>query len=1036
MHLSYSEPNFAADIGSNNDFGSLKYKTPLLLTVDKFDDDEPPPISNLGNAVVAIFLQDIEPNLLLRGYELSSRYFGWFDMKNLQNIGQSSKSRKASFLVKQYLFNFVINESAILPDPSPEQLTSCITAMNLPSDYNRTLFLLMGHGLLQNPDQNYFSLTPTSDEDSGNLQYTTLISTFKGPSCFIIDCDYAGTMYQFFSDETIGNKDRFGFFSCMEDEQIPRKVRLPADLFTSCMLTPAYVALLLESKQFYAFKSEGIHELALEDFSENGNLKSNINTIAVIVNKMLLCLVRAMSLQELSPTEHFNIFFRDPKIAHLFANFCYAQRVGDEIGMHPMSYPSIPDFTEHPLWDYLSMYIDHALYYLLTPSEGARFAQVVAQDKTLFLSDVLKSIHNALADKTTKDIPKQFSLMPMIIDDDALVEKGVETLIEYLDCRPISLNYSICLGILESLTAIPVEKHQASIVHTAYCIGNLMAYAYIKKSGYEFYTCHATEIIKGLLMSKDDPLSVTLAIIILSVTCSLDGAYVECAPNIDFFINLACCSNKLHVFWALNFISLFVDAFESLPPGQFNIFYSKVLSAIESDDADIRAAAIAVLASLVPHDTGFESLDLISEIVIENCNSSSQVVRMQTFLLAQNFLLSELASDETAKSKIEGLITGFREDPNPEISSAASNIYANPYHSTALIDGSFNAFLKTQYDQLSDISEPPFNPHLKEPEIKVLPQMGAFPQQNYIFSEIDSLENAAGIVTNIAFLSENHIAFGDSEGTLYLRNYSERIFVAKKPKKQIFTRGLVSFVKPFLSDSLIAGSSTGTVAILSGIHSGEMFVADSFNFPSNNKMTQNCIDYDYLHRCILTCSGSGSVHVWDASRCHEVKPIKVLNEGISKIQIFPEDPMMLGVIGQDSGCLKFFDTRVGYENPAISYGDEFLNFESIPFQRGGFIGLSRSGKVTQSRLNSTNVRSFNNVDPYYSISVSRFKPCFVTVGKTMDVYDLISGNSVPVLNRLYNYGPKAISSIEFSNFRQSFGFVANRNTIKIVNIAN
>ncbi|EAY05162.1 hypothetical protein TVAG_058190 [Trichomonas vaginalis G3] len=908
----------------------------------------------------------------------------------------------------------------------------------------------MGHGLQQNPDQTTLNLSPTIEDENDSLKYTDLISAFKDPSCFIIDADYAGNMYPIFADETIGNKDRIGFFACSEDEILPRKVRLPADLFTSCMLTPAYVAILLESRQFYAFKKEGIHELELEDFSENGNLKNLIMPFTQIINKMMNCLVRAMSLEVLKPTDHYNIFFKDPKVSHLFVNFCFAQHIGNEIGFHPLSYPKIPDFTEHPLWEYLCMYLDHVLYYLLAPFDNTKQNQIVNYDKNVFLSDVLSSITNALNDRFNKDIPRQFALFPLIFDDDNLVEKGIETLILYFDKRQnLSIKNSICLGMIECLTTIQTKNHLSSIKGIAYCLCKLLAFAYTNKNGYELFLSYPNDILTNLIRDNSNDVNITLAIVLLTIMCSLDGSYVENFPNKEYFVNLSNGRNKMHIFWSLLFISLFVDAFEELPQGDFNLFFNKVCNSIIIDDPDIKSASINVLSSLIVHDIGFISIDLVRNTIVENYLSPSQIVRMQTFLLLQNFLISDMANDEVYFKDVFECLVAMKDDANPDIANAAKYIFQKfhnkdkndvliiPYHSSALIDGSISAFLKIKFDNLHICTDPPFNPHIMPLTKKVLPSMGAFPQSNYIFNEIDKVEHDKKVTTNIAFIDENFYAFGDVDGSICVRNFTEHITI--KHNKQKFFRSdnnsPLSFVTPFLNDSLITGTKNGFISIISGIH-GEMYLNDSFKVPAACHLELNSTEFDDIKNCFMIGTEEGTVEIWDASRCQNTNPIKLLDEGISKIHLSPEDNSLIGVIGRKSGCLKWFDSRSGFDNPVIYYGDGFVEFETVKFERGGFLALGSDGKMSQFRLNSMNKRSFTSLDNYEIFDVSLHKPCFIACGKSLDVVDLISGTPFHVLPRLYSFKPGAISSIDFNSHQHTFCFVANGNTIHATNVAN
>ncbi|VDO52578.1 unnamed protein product [Brugia timori] len=115
--------------------------------------------------------------------------------------------------------------------------------------------------------------------------------------------------------------------ACGDHELLPMDSRLPADLFTSCILTPIQISVL-----WYILKNH------LEWHAP----------IKIVVNYI-------------QNMKRFCIIFKDLLLASVFRSFVLANRVMRENQCHVVSRPSLPSVHSHPLWDAWDYTIDLCL---------------------------------------------------------------------------------------------------------------------------------------------------------------------------------------------------------------------------------------------------------------------------------------------------------------------------------------------------------------------------------------------------------------------------------------------------------------------------------------------------------------------------------------------------------------------------------------------------------------------------------------------------------------------------------------------------
>jgi len=187
----------------------------------------------------------------------------------------------------------------------------------------------------------------------------------------IIDCDYAGRLFDKYNeilyDQYVyrgDSNDFFAFFSCSPNEKMPRSSDLPNDLFSSCIMSPAKMAILWHSCHYFCFSSGPLQILSIEE------LNNVDESLIQSVYQFLRCSIEAMVCRKLSPPNFVQLFRNDHFVAEAVMGYVLSQKVLDFFDVHPMSIPQIPDFRKDPEWHYIELFLDSVMLSIRDPSAG------------------------------------------------------------------------------------------------------------------------------------------------------------------------------------------------------------------------------------------------------------------------------------------------------------------------------------------------------------------------------------------------------------------------------------------------------------------------------------------------------------------------------------------------------------------------------------------------------------------------------------------------------------------------------------------
>lgn len=203
---------------------------------------------------------------------------------------------------------------------------------------------------------------------------------------FIIDCSFASKCASIINS---CNKDFIVFAG--SSESLFYTPQIPCDLFTSCLLTPGRVALLWQSSNYSDIRSGVLTDIDIQQLISILNDTHETPSIIKMIETCLCSCVEQMIYLDLqhSDKKFYEAFRSYPLINKLFSHFIFATRILKSYSMNPVSYPSIPNFANHPLWDSFDVHVDESLYSL-------REAMKPNPRKMIVLNDILEDQLNKL----------------------------------------------------------------------------------------------------------------------------------------------------------------------------------------------------------------------------------------------------------------------------------------------------------------------------------------------------------------------------------------------------------------------------------------------------------------------------------------------------------------------------------------------------------------------------------------------------------------------------------------------------------------
>ncbi|KHJ35166.1 putative wd repeat-containing protein mip1 [Erysiphe necator] len=376
--------------------------------------------------------------------------------KSLENIGKSLQEQYETLSIrtryKQYL------------DPTIEETRRFCLSLRRNAKDERILFHYNGHGVPKP--------TPSGEIWVFNKNYTQYIPVslydlqtwLQAPTIYVWDCSGAGNIlcnYHRFVDKhkheeaEIEKKDRkhipqkyepyIHLAACNANENLPTNPQLPADLFTSCLTTPIEMALW-----FFVLQTPLTIKMTPERAKKMPGRLQERRTPLGELNWIFTAITDTIAWTTI-PQPLFRKFFRqDLMVAALLRNFLQCQRIMATYKCHPLSYPQLPDTTNHPLWASWDLALEMALAQLpmLEDKDSGLNPNYEFQNSTFFSEQLTAfEVYLTQGGGAAGKAPEQLPIVLQVLLSQQHRVRALVLLGKFLDMGPWAVNLALSIGI-------------------------------------------------------------------------------------------------------------------------------------------------------------------------------------------------------------------------------------------------------------------------------------------------------------------------------------------------------------------------------------------------------------------------------------------------------------------------------------------------------------------------------------------------------------------------------------------------------------
>lgn len=746
---------------------------------------------------------------------------------------------------------------------------------------NRFLFHYTSHGATDISSQ--FLVLHSADKTTFDFfPIENVLSVTSTCGVHIIDCDCAGTLlptYANFVTERKENSietDLFAFFSCGAREKLPRSPGLPSDIFSSCMTTPARMALLWHSRHYYCFKNGPLCPLNINFFENTPS--SIINEISLVLHRF----VEAMACEVFPPDLFMKVFRSDSSLAHLASNFFLAARIMSFFGITPLSLPAMPDLRNHQLWYSFDLRLDVALLQLNSPSPAPSLTY------SAFLEQSLQTLRH-LTSVSTKDIsfPSQLTLIPPVIRTPSLQADGCEVLAQYVDKS---------IGALKQIWYFPIIKPLFSLLpnkiggdYLLLCITKILCFFPAARSIFASLTDQSGQKLKtfsellGPLFKCDKPL---FPLIISTITVKENPPIIEELKEIWTELVLPLLDHKHNDIrlWTLLFISQFIESMDNK-----DVVFEPIMKLLSDDSPEIRITALYTCCFFANTKNAGQILETASKL----CTDPNPMVRLQLVVT-----LSKFASNPIKDS----VFSILKSDPYPEIhrqlqlENSDQRSYVFEWLCSSILSP-----IKTL------IEHPELTMNDVQPTAIKTARTNISPPTGVVFQKIQmgpTIISDNPITSNFASTNSGQLLFGTKMGEIALCNWGEQ----KKPVYRRFTNHSINHVQHISNRGYpltLASNSDGYIYIMQ-FNDTEMGLASCFK-AGDSEFHFECDEYS---RKLFTYNGekTETVMIYDLNKEKMVGGLVPTNGAPKSVRALPRLSDVVAVAGEQ---LELFDLRAG-----------------------------------------------------------------------------------------------------------------------------
>ena len=550
-----------------------------------------------------------------------------------------------------------------------------------------------------------------------HMDVRELIKNSGKASSFVFDCSNSGSLLKWFKECGEG-KDIFAFFSCSEGQNNPNPSGLPADLFTSCISSAPRVAIVLHSKHYFHFKDASLKPIDIFDelSCETNNDSEYLDSVYASINQTLKRTVEAIAFEKLDPETFTRLFRVDATISQLVVNYIFACRVFETFGVNPVSYPMLPSFSSHHLWDNFDLSLDSELFRLQPHHPPPPITQ---SDFLIHALMTFETLVSTLRDYKHPFI-EEISYMNMLLSshDCEIRKRAAFILAKYVDLSyeaiSITLHFQIVSPLIKILTTKPTPE-------AAFCLLKISAFA----GGLTKVISEKSDIIYPQLLSifNVSPVPIALTIKLIISSDNAINKFLAC-DWYDTCINLLESNDMSVRIWIFLLLSI-------------------VLSHINEPLQDKTTKAIVNSISTCNAEATYAALECIPIIVKKEGKSIMKVFKKLSKHISSNvrkrvidiatLCSSYISIDEVKKMFDDDIDEEVKEyAEHPKVSTNTVNTYMQMTNKHV-----FNVFKCGNFSPIdTDFEIPLFTP----------------------------VSQISRITTSISQLPSNEIAFGDSEG--------------------------------------------------------------------------------------------------------------------------------------------------------------------------------------------------------------------------------------------------------------------------------
>ncbi|OHT11579.1 hypothetical protein TRFO_18946 [Tritrichomonas foetus] len=694
------------------------------------------------------------------------------------------------------------------------------------------------------------------------------------PAIFIFDCSFAKKAVDILSSM---HRD-FIIFAATGQESLLYYPQLPCDLFTSCLLTPAKVALLWQSQSYSDIHSGLLSEIDIQYLIDILNDSEMANNMLLMLENALEAYVDKMVSEELDEKLYYQYFRRSPVQSRLFSNFLFAVRMMKSVSTRPMSVPVMPDLTYHPLWDSFDLQVDRALYSIkesLNPTPANIFSY-----KEL-LKEQLRKLETWLWFPTKRrPSPDELPFIVQLLADPEFFPAAIKFCSQYLqiahDCAQTFLT-TRAFPLLPNLMNNETLKDAQSIAYYSFVIVNCIL---VDKSLKEYFE---DKVSFWLDHVKTDDIELQTAslccLLLFSNSIGMIDLYRE--RNLEDFLETLVTHNSTNIRTLSHLILSEMGVPLALP-----------VKKISSESAPLCRAAfvsrITTTMDLLKTDEHLRT-ELLYDLIL-SLNDPYPLVREEALIALSHAIRSE---EPQFLSSLSSYLTEWRDDRanNPIITLLGHEIQILQYEPSVRVSERITEFLLYLCDKFDD--NPSCEPLSSNIAYSCLTKI-SLPSTSTLNAPVFSankMEGHAKLVGIPAFSPSGLFACGDCDGRIHAQVFGNEVmdyaFFNSRPINDKITQHFsplanneslrnpahVAYMAYIDDSKLMAVSNKSQVVVIDA--NVQYDAACAFWMTPPDICPNVIVDYNYRTYQVLHTTGISLAHVYDLNTQQKIFDIRI-----------------------------------------------------------------------------------------------------------------------------------------------------------------